>query len=387
MALFQGTINQIENNTYKINKIEKSDSDGKQKQYSSNNYPTVNAVTEYVETELEKKADVEYVGGKINEVSKSIANLQNSKANIDDVDDSFKDMQANLNLTDVIVPVGMPHNDKENKTLTFPNFIWNGRLAYISNPTIDYSSFANGDSYTVVANIEAYGSNKYTAEIELVEGTGLSKDGTYCEFKYYASSSAFSYNFRCNHWFTEGIGVELENKADTEYVNTELDLKLNKSDIITGTYQVTDFELDTSDSSKSGEIIDIYYTSDKKIKMIKYTDVDSDGITPLDSFYHIENYNFADLGFIPKMIIITGVHTNYTCIINGDVGIMSNNFDGEFSSSNNGDLSRYTAVEVLDNGKGINITHKQFGSLNDEKLVRKLTAAEQSATYLYIIFK
>ena len=65
MALFQGTIDQIENNTYKINKIEKSDDDGKQKQYSDDNYPTVNAVIEYVDGELKTKADKSYVDGEI----------------------------------------------------------------------------------------------------------------------------------------------------------------------------------------------------------------------------------------------------------------------------------------------------------------------------------
>lgn len=55
MALFEGTINQIENTQHKINNIEKYDSDGKQKQYSDNDYPNVNAVTKYVKEEIEEK--------------------------------------------------------------------------------------------------------------------------------------------------------------------------------------------------------------------------------------------------------------------------------------------------------------------------------------------
>lgn len=78
MALFQGTVNQIENTQYKINNIEKRDDDGKQKQYSDNDYPTVNAVTKYVADEItESKTTIEE---KLNTKAQELQNNINEKA-------------------------------------------------------------------------------------------------------------------------------------------------------------------------------------------------------------------------------------------------------------------------------------------------------------------
>ena len=125
MALFQGTIDQIENNTYKINKIEKSDDDGKQKQYSDDNYPTVNAVIEYVDGELKTKADKSYVDGEITASEATIEEKLNTKADKSYVDGEIdkkadKDYVDNLSIKKKVVSELPTENIKANVIYLVP---------------------------------------------------------------------------------------------------------------------------------------------------------------------------------------------------------------------------------------------------------------------------
>ena len=159
-----------------------------------------------------------------------------------------------INMNDVVIPIGIPENDKENKLLTLQNFVYNSVYYYISDNEYDYSACALNTPYYVHVALEEVSEEWGNATFIVSENSLESGYYKYCGFKVF--DTGVSYKFYCNNAWTLGLGdrfksidkskaeqsqvdsiaeglggvqATVENKADTSYVDGELGKKSDVS--------------------------------------------------------------------------------------------------------------------------------------------------------------
>lgn len=130
----------------------------------------------------------------------------------------------NINLHDVVIPVGLPDNDKENKILTFPNFAYNSAYYYISDASYDYSSCQLNTPY--YAHVKLTETSEQFGDADLVVDTTEYKEGyeNYCQFKVF--DTGISYMYYCNGAFPFGVGeqsIKLLKAINTKADDTRVD--------------------------------------------------------------------------------------------------------------------------------------------------------------------